>query len=83
MLATLLKVTILHGCFSGFLNCTNAIKSRKASQIYFTVNVRLILSNIGYLPNDPPIGQTHQIYAVTLPKSTGAITTVWIESFSW
>ena len=26
-----LKVTLLHGCFSRFLNCTNATKSRKAS----------------------------------------------------
>ena len=29
---TLLKVTLLHGCFSYFLNCTNGTKSRKASQ---------------------------------------------------
>ena len=28
----LLKVTFLHGCFT-FLNCTNGIKSRKASHI--------------------------------------------------
>ena len=27
------KVTLLHGCFSQFLNCTNSTKSRKASQI--------------------------------------------------
>ena len=33
MAATLLKVTLLHGCFSCFLNCTNATKSRKASHI--------------------------------------------------
>ena len=33
MLATLLKVTLFHGCFSRFLNCTNATKSRKASHI--------------------------------------------------
>ena len=26
--ATLLKLTLLHGCFSRFLNCTNATKSR-------------------------------------------------------
>ena len=25
----LLKVTLLHGCFSCFLNCTNGAKSRK------------------------------------------------------
>ena len=30
---TLLKVTLLHGCFSRFLNCTNGTKLRNASQI--------------------------------------------------
>ena len=29
--STLVNVTFLHGCFSRFLNCTNSIKSRKAS----------------------------------------------------
>ena len=33
--ATLLKVTLLHGCFSRFLNCTNGTKSRNAPQIYY------------------------------------------------
>ena len=27
---TLLKVTLFHGCFLRFLNCTNGTKSRKA-----------------------------------------------------
>ena len=31
--ATLLKVTLLHGCFSRFLNCSNGTKSPNASQI--------------------------------------------------
>ena len=31
--ATLLKVTILHGYFSRFLNCTNGTESHKASHI--------------------------------------------------
>ena len=31
--ATLLKETLLHGCFSFFLNCINGTKSRKASRI--------------------------------------------------
>ena len=31
--ATLLKVTLLHGCFSCFLNCTNGTKSHKAFHI--------------------------------------------------
>ena len=31
---TLQKVTLLHGCFTRFLNCTNGTKSRKAPQIF-------------------------------------------------
>ena len=31
---TLLKVTLLHGCFSRFLNCTNGTKSPNASQMF-------------------------------------------------
>ena len=31
--ATLLKVILLQGCFSRFLECTNVTKSRKTSQI--------------------------------------------------
>ena len=31
--AALLKVTLVHGCFSRFLNCTNGTKSRKASYL--------------------------------------------------
>ena len=30
---TLLKLILLHGCFSRFVNCTNGIKSRNASYI--------------------------------------------------
>ena len=33
--ATLLKVTLLHGCFSRFLNCTNGTKSRKVPRTKF------------------------------------------------
>ena len=36
--ATLLKVALLHGCFSRFLNCTNGTKSRKASHIPWGIN---------------------------------------------
>ena len=28
------KLTLLHGCFSRFLNCTNGTKSRNAPHIY-------------------------------------------------
>ena len=29
----LLKLTLLHGCFSCFVSCTNGTKSRNASQV--------------------------------------------------
>ena len=32
--------TLLHGCFSRFLNCTNSTKQRKASQI---TNIEILL----------------------------------------
>ena len=32
--ATLLKITLLHGCFSCCLNCTNGTKSSNASHIH-------------------------------------------------
>ena len=35
---TLLKVTLLHGCFSRFLNCTNGTTSRKTSQKFSHLN---------------------------------------------
>ena len=34
---TLLRVTLLHGWFSCFLNCTNGNKSRKASYIDYLI----------------------------------------------
>ena len=33
ILVTFLKLTLLHGCFSRFLNCTKANKSRNASHL--------------------------------------------------
>ena len=35
--ATLLKLTLLHGCFSHFLSCTNGTKSRNAPHVKFLV----------------------------------------------
>ena len=34
---TLLKVTLLHGCFSRFINSTNDTKSRYASHIFIEI----------------------------------------------
>ena len=44
--ATLLKVTLLHGCFSRFLNCANGTKSRNASQM-------ILSSNQSYMDETP------------------------------
>ena len=38
---TLLKVTLVHGSFSRFANCTNGIKSHKASQIQYLTHFSL------------------------------------------
>ena len=49
--ATLLKLTLLHGYSSRFLNCTNATKSRNASHLYINdyptfadISVNLMIS---------------------------------------
>ena len=44
--ATVLKATLLHGCFSGFLNCTNGTKSRNASHLIHGVNRILLHSDM-------------------------------------
>ena len=41
--ATLLKVTLLHGCFSRFLNCTNGIKSSNSSRMFAGVMATVML----------------------------------------
>ena len=37
VILTLLKVTLLHGCFSRFINSTNDTKSRYASHIFIEI----------------------------------------------
>ena len=44
--ATLLKVILIHGHFSRFLNCANGAKSRKASQVLYMANVIFVLDLI-------------------------------------
>ena len=48
--ATLLKVTLLHGCFSRYLNYTNGTKSRKTSRFKHLANrSRIQLELLGKL----------------------------------
>ena len=46
--ATLPKVTLLHGCFSRFLNCTNGTKSSKTSHIYLHFVDARVGENLGH-----------------------------------
>ena len=44
VLSLVLKVTLLHGCFARFLNCTNGPKPRKASHLNaFEVEKRFLI----------------------------------------
>ena len=56
--ATLRKLTLLHGCFSGFLNCTNGTKSRNSSHIKdIEVNdVLLLFQHSTVAPFAKPLG---------------------------
>ena len=42
--ATLLKLTLVHGCFSRFSNCTDGTKSRNAPHILLSVHTASILT---------------------------------------
>ena len=42
-----LKVTLLHGCFSRFLNCTNGTKSHKVSHIR---EIMILVNYVELLP---------------------------------
>ena len=46
MPAILLKLALLHGCFSRFLNCTNVTKLRKTQKFYLFVFQRLNSSTV-------------------------------------
>ena len=56
--ATLLKVALLHGCFSRFLNCSNGTKSCKASRItgkvsfLFFKSFLLVLTKLSFSQGD-------------------------------
>ena len=46
LLVTLLKVTLLYGCSSHFLNCTNGTKSRNVSHVItFRLHIKLKTRN--------------------------------------
>ena len=68
--ATLVKVTLLHGCFSRFLNYTNVAKSSKGSHL---VKVLVLVINMNLRKiNSFPIGPDHTtIYFVFLRNLEG------------
>ena len=51
--ADLLTVTLQHGCFLRYLNCTNSTKSRKASHIYMLEVLQVVCySHASWKSND-------------------------------
>ena len=68
--ATLVKVTLLYGCFSRFLNYTNVAKSSKGSHL---VKVLVLVINMNLRKiNSFPIGPDHTtIYFVFLRNLEG------------
>ena len=59
---TLLKVALLHGCFSCFLNCANDTKLRNASHIIKGRSSHLVLPG----NQDGPSHQTRVIFTIRL-----------------
>ena len=49
--ATLLKLTLLHGCFPRFLNCTNSTKSRNAQDMCATSPWLISIAFLPYMLN--------------------------------
>ena len=61
---TLLKVEILHGCFSLFLNCTNGTKLCKAS--HNMKPKQIVMDNFYLLP--PPVCGTIDVLTISETK---------------
>ena len=60
---TLLKVTLHHGCFSRFLNCTNGTKSRNASRMVFGNIPRKLFVKFGGL------GTESRLFSICHPNA--------------
>ena len=67
--ATLLKVTLLHGCFPRILNCTNGTKTRKTSHIIFR-----------YLKRRTGQGINQLIFKLNSPVTANGSTFILFES---
>ena len=73
---TLLKVTLLHGCFSRFLNCTNGTKSRNASRMVFGNIPRKLFVKFGGL------GTESRLFSIYHPNAINEkLMRFWYYSF--
>ena len=73
---TLIKVTLHHGCFSRFLNCTSGTKSRNASNIWKSVISQPVLTLSRYCWLE--ILRGNHRYLPT--KKTSIINSVYVKS---
>ena len=73
--ATLLKVTLLHGCFSRFLNCTNGTKSRNAAHINVYLRCPLYSNLISLL--------FHFIMSLDVSVKLNKVSFFWLVSNSF
>ena len=78
--ATLLKVTLLHGCFSHFLNCANGTKLLKVSHTY--PNSRKYKIFAGSRCPHLPVSRSMYIYQKNMyyllrSKILAVITSLW------
>ena len=71
---TLLKVTLFHGCFSRFLNCTNGTKLRNASHIAGFITI-INKSNTNTIkPSSERSSRPEVFYKINILKSFSKLT---------
>ena len=71
--ATLLKISLLHGCFSCFLNCNKGIKSGKMSHMMIKLRVSYFHTDENNIKK-----QTYRMWS-NLSKSSNVVN--WCEIF--
>ena len=77
--ATLLKVTLLHGCFSRFLNCTNGTKSHKASHMINVTRTFDIASLIAGVTKMLPLYQNVYVFGALVLRRVYKINIVCLS----
>ena len=80
-LHALVKVTLLHGCFSRFLNCAHATKSRNASHVTYT-STSFMSANSWLNSKFLDKNFHNQMFPVTSIYDTSLIMTLWYTLYN-